>query len=319
MKPKLLASLMTAVQQSGATPAKIGVAVALALSVPVAKADVDYYTSTTSTDWSTDSNWSTGSTPSLSTGGTAVINNGANVVYTAGDDLRISVGGVLEVSNGSWTQTGGVAWIQLAGTATLRVDGGTFNMGTSAKINVTNSGNKIEVSAGALNITTGLAITSDLSYVQSGGTVSIAGELDIDASTASMSGGILNTTLITTVNADTTATFTLSGGVINLSSATGIYGNTLDQINFTVGSTGEINFTGGTTLSAVEAMITNGVIQYNNTIDSNLSIFNVTQSGDVVTVELAAVPEPSTASSIAIGLAGLGLLLYKRNHSRIAF
>jgi len=67
--------------------------------------------------------------------------------------------------------------------------------------------------------------------------------------------------------------------VINLSNPFGIYaGGPTEPVNFTVGSTAVINFNGGTSLSTVQNMVEVGVIEYNGTIDSTLSDFNITES-----------------------------------------
>ena len=124
------------------------------------------------------------------------------------------------------------------------------------------------MTSGTANLTGNFNINAGLTYSQSGGTMNVTnGEVDFNTSTITLSGGTLNTKLVTGVNSGTnTAIFNISGGNLNLSSAANpIYGGSTSQyVNFTTGSTGVINFTGGISSSTIDNYITNSAIEYNN-------------------------------------------------------
>ncbi|MEI8342040.1 MAG: PEP-CTERM sorting domain-containing protein [Verrucomicrobiota bacterium] len=283
---------------------------ALALGILSAHAQAATYTTIAAGDYQTAGNWDNGVPVLTGTANTAVVNQ--VMTYNPGGDFSLNGGGTLEITTGgSWTQINGVAWIQLGGNGHILVDGGTFNQGTAGNnpFNLGGTGNTFTISSGAAYFNSSFNAGTALTYLQTGGTVNTVGEFDANSTTASMSGGILNTTLITTQNAIAGVdTFTFSGGVINLSSGFGIYGGNAKQINFTLGSTGVINFNGGTSLSAVQGMVTSGIIELNGTIDAGLADFSVTQPGGTgtpVILQLNQVPEPSVFASFAIGACGL--------------
>jgi hypothetical protein len=291
---------------------KTEIAILAALALGAYSARADTFSGAINNDYQTAGNWTLGSVPNTANGATATINGGQAVTYNAGGDFYVGNGGTLEIANGSWTQINGNNWIQLRG-GTILVDGGTFNQGTASSnpFNLGGSiGNAFTITSGVANFDETVTLNPGLTFSIEGGMVnSLANEFDFNSDTIFMSGGTLNTTLITGVNSGGAGIFTLSGGVINLSNPFGIYGGgPTEPVNFTVGSTAVINFNGGTSLSTVQNMVTVGVIEYNGTIDP--SDFNVTQSGGTVSVQLNAVPEPSVFAVIATG--AVGLLMFRR-------
>ncbi len=262
--------------------------------------------------YTTATNWLPAAVPNTSAGDVAVINNGAAVTYTPGGDLTIKNGGILQVTSGSFTQAGGNNYIQLNGNGSIVVNGGTFNQGTASStpfnLNGT-TGNVFQVTAGAVNINTVFAMNVGLTFSQSGGAITVAGnETDFSNTTSTLSGGTFTTKLITGVNGAAPTRFDISGGVLNLTGAgsNGIYGGgTTRFINFTPGSTGQITFSSGsTTIANVQSFINQGVIEYNSGGTGTLSNFNITSNNGVVTLALA-VPEPSTFAVAALGVVGL--------------
>ena len=303
-------------------------AVGLALGVTSSRAAVYNFTNLGGDNqYTTATNWSGNVVPNTANGDVAVINNGSAVTYTPGGDLVISNGGILQITSGSFIQAGGNNYYQL-GTAggtnggTILVNGGTFSQGTasSTPFNVNGTGNAFTVTAGTVNINSSFNLNVGLNFTQSGGTINITGnETDFNNATSTLSGGILNTKLITGVNGGADI-FNVSGGTLNLTGAgsNGIYGGgTTQYINFTPASTGKITFSSGSTqVSDVQNFINMGVIEYNGGGTGTLSRFSITSSGGVVTLSLmgAAVPEPSTVALTALGAAGLmGWTLRRRS------
>ena len=274
-------------------------------------------------DFSNGSNWSNG-TPNLQTSGSAQIDSaGVTVDYYAGTygDFVISNGGVLELTAGTFDQVTGNNWIQLQGNATILVNGGTFEQGSDSNnpFNCSNGNDLFEITSGAavFDNPVHVAGSGQVSWDQTGGNVTSSGEFDFNGPGSSMSGGVLNVPLMTGVNGSGHSEFDFSGGVINLSTDDdGIYnggtawnGTTGWDLNFTLGSTGELVFASGDTLSTVQAFVTDGQIQYNNTIDTTgTTDFIVAQQGNgTITVQLvgSSVPEPQTWAMFFGGIAGL--------------
>ncbi len=198
---------------------------------------------------------------------------------------------------------------------TWTIGGGATSM-AAGPIDVQNGG-KILITAGTLVIGGNVILENGSTWSQTGGVVTLAAGAEFQYSSltnSSMSGGILNVTrLLTGVNGPLGSTFNFSGGIIN-DGATGFAGwygadNADHPFNFTLGSTGIINFlNGNTTVGDVAGWLIAGGIQYNNTIDP--SAFNVTQNGNTVTLALV-VPEPSTYACLLGGL-GACVVLYRR-------
>lgn len=308
-----------------------------------ASAATSTFNGSVDSNYLTPGNWDPSGVPNTGGGDTALINNGSSVIYNPGGDLFLGNGGTLEIRNGSWTQINGIAWIQLgangAGNGHILVSGGTFNQGSAEKINVTGAGNTFTMTSGAANLNGALTVASGVGYYisggtmilgaglslengsiwqQSGGTVTLGADSEFDYSSLSgglMSGGILNVSkLMTGVNGPAGATFDFAGGVINngATAFSGWYGadNADHPFNFTLGSTGVINFlNGNTTIAQVNAWLLAGGIQYNHTIDP--LAFSVTQDGSTVSLQLA-VPEPSTALLVAAGLGGFMIARRRR-------
>jgi len=190
---------------------------------------------------------------------------------------------------------------------------------TGGPLNIQSGGN-FTMSAGSLTLGGGLSLENGSIWSQTGGTVTLGADSEFDFSSltgSSMSGGTLNVTkLLTGVNGPLGATFSFSGGVINdgATAFNGWYGadNADHPFNFTSGSTGVINFTGGTTsIGDVNGWLAAGGIQYNGTISP--SSFIVTQPGGVgTTVTLMAVPEPSTYAYLLGGLVIAGAFHRRR-------
>ena len=274
-------------------------------------------------DYNNGANWVGGNVPSTATGGTAVINNGLTATwYGAGDggDFIVANGGELEVSNGGWQQVTNNNYIQLEGNGTILVNGGSFNQGTASSVpfNIAGTGNVFTITSGTANFTTPFAASTGLTVNFAGGTVTTAGEFDYNSNTMFMSGGVLNTTLMTGVNSGGIGSFQLSGGTINLSSSQGIYGaDDSHPLNFTTGSTGVINFANVNT-ATVEGYLTNG-IELNGVNDPGAFTVTSAFGGDGATLELTselAVPEPSTYLMLGLGLAFL--FAVRRNRRLVA-
>lgn len=267
-------------------------------------------------------NWSPTSVPNTANGDTALIANGSAVTYTPGGDLTLANGGTLEISNGSFTQVVGNNYIQLNGNGTLLVDGGTFNQGTDSAnpFNITGTGNAFTISSGVANINSSFNLNVGLTFTQSGGTVNVTGaETDFNSTTNFLNGGILNTALITGVNGGNDV-FNISGGMLNLTGAgfNGIYGGGATQyLNFTLGSSGVINFTSGsTTTTDVQNFLANSVIEFNNTPNSNPALFNIQQNGGTVSLSLVtAVPEPSSVAFLLTGLGAGAIGCYRKRRA----
>jgi len=84
------------------------------------------------------------------------------------------------------------------------VDGGTFNQGTASSnpFNLGGSiGNAFTITSGVANFSYNVNINPGLTFSIQGGTVnSLTHEFDFNNNTLFMSGGTLNTTLITGIN-----------------------------------------------------------------------------------------------------------------------
>jgi hypothetical protein len=276
-------------------------------------------------------NWSLEAIPNTSDGQTALIDDGVAVTYTPGGDLMISNGGMLEISSGSFTQNTGNNYIQLGeqgsgpgmGDGTILVNGGTFNQGTDSAqpFNITGTGNAFTVSSGTVNITGNLHLDPGLTFLQSGGTINATGgETDFNTASDSMTGGTLNTNLITGVNGTNTV-FTLSGGTLNLGSATSTTGQTYiysggptAYLNFTLNSTAVIKFLGtGANDNQIDGFINAGVIEVNGATVSP-SAFTLTDEGSYVSLTLATnVPEPSSSVFVLVCLGGVAGWMFRRS------
>ena len=173
----------------------------------------------------------------------------------------------LEIKPGlTYTQSGGTA----GSPGALQVDNG----GAYSQSNGT--------------VTVGGNVVTGGGFTLSGGTINAtSGEFDFNTATTTISGGVVNTKLITGVNSGGVGILTFSGGVINLSNSSSqnspIYagGPQLDYINFTTGSTAAINFTGaGITPTQVEGYLTNGAVEHNSVV-SPYDFYITTPSGEV--------------------------------------
>ena len=172
---------------------------------------------------------------------------------------------------------------------TYTQSGGTITNTTSTPLGLQTGG--VWLTSGGTNTIGGaLQFNAGSTWTQSGGVVNVGGEVDFSSPTgASMSGGVLNiTSLFTMVNGPTGSTFNLSGGLVNdeASGFSGWYNPTTTQpFNFTVASTGTLQFDGDT-LSTVQGWVTAGDIAYNDT--TSPSAFSVTQNGSAIDVSLVA-------------------------------
>ncbi len=282
-------------------------------------------------------NWDMFAVPDLTTTNTADIGGsngtpGVAVTYTPGGDLVIKNGGVLEVTSGSFTQAAGSNnYLQLNGGGTVLVDGGTFNQGpiSSNPFNVTGTGNAFTISSGAVNLDTSFSLAVGLNFSMTGGTLTVpnqnAGggnlETDFNSTTATMSGGVFTTRLITGVNGGAQSTFNIAGGMLTLTDVnTPIYGGgTTHYINFTLNSTGVIDFTGtGVTTAQVQNYIAASVIEVNNAT-ATAAAFNIQGTSGNITLSLAgaAVPEPSTVALTVLGVLGLAYWTVRRGRNQL--
>ena len=203
----------------------------------------------------------------------------------------------------------GVAWSLSGGTTTMTV--GNLEV---------QSGGVFSVSGGSLNIAGGVILQDGSSWSQTGGTVTLGAGSEFDYNSLTgcfMSGGVLNVPkLLTGVNGPVGSSFDFSGGVINDGGSVfnGWYGadNANHPFNFTLGSTGVINFlNSATTISQVTGWLAAGGIQYNDTIAP--SAFSVTQPGGTgTTVILQVIPEPSSLAAFLVGATGLLILRRRR-------
>jgi len=239
--------------------------------------------------------------------------DGGNFDQGTASNFNVSgTGNTVTVSSGTANFTtqvnggSGISWT---------VAGGTM-LATAGQLTV-QSGGSFSVTGGSLVLGGNLILQDGSSWSQSGGTVTLgaASEFQFNSlSGSSMSGGVLNVPkLLTGVNGAVGSTFDFSGGVINDGGEAfnGWYGadNAAHPFNFTLGSTGVINFLdGNTTMAQVDAWLAAGGIQYNNTIDPGA--FLVSQDGTTVSLQLA-VPEPPV-NALLFGGMGMALFLYRR-------
>ncbi len=216
-----------------------------------------------------------GGTLNTTGGGTAIGGSLtlSGATATLGNSLMISTAGTLSISGGNASASG-----DLTNNGALSITNGTINVGR-----FTNGG----------------------SFSMSGGTLTTTGEFDFNDNQNTLSGGTINTTLITGVNGGGgNHVFNITGGALTLSGGSGgIYGgNTSQYINFVAGSTGTIEFLASTndSISTVQGFIRSNAIEYSDTPYSSAtgySEFSITtdSSGDVF-LNLAGmeVPEPAT-------------------------
>jgi hypothetical protein len=231
-------------------------------------------------------NWSDFSVPNLTTATTAQIDNGSAVTYTPGGDLMISGGGELEITDGSFTQVVGNNFIQLGegaspGNGTILVDGGTFNQGTdsAAPFSISGAGNVFEITSGAANFnafTPGVPAGDTLAYIQSGGTVTVAGSFNTAVGVTYTQSGGTNTVGGTLQVA---STYNQSNGTVNVNGG----GVQVSQTGNVTISGGSLNATGAISANGVYTqtggtVTTTGEFDYNNTLGS--------MSGGVLTTSL---------------------------------
>ncbi len=283
----------------------------------------------TDNNWSEASNWTPASVPNLSGTGSDNAFVGGIAEYDgvqAGDFFLNNGNSLTMTSGGSWEQINGVAWIQAIG-GTLNVNnGGSFNTGTAGNIvigtgttfNIAGTFNTNSIAMGltgdiSMYLTTGanfintagnfIINSADATFHLSGGTASI-GEFNAINGDMVISGGTLNTSIISFNDAAQASSFDLSGGRINVASNNfqGIYAiGEDDYVNFTIGGSGSLYIEGITEGEAL-LLTTDGRLRYDDAI-GNIS-FSESGSGYLFTGP--AVPEPSTYA----GLAGLAALAF---------
>lgn len=287
----------------------------------------------------------------ISNGGTLQVTNGSWSQITSGAWIQLGAGGVdgnghILVNGGTFNQgTAGNTPFNVSGTGntftitsgsanftsqvnavsgiTWNINGGTTAM-TAGPL-IVQSGGRVNVSAGTLNLGGNLVLENGSTWNQTGGTVNLGANAEFNfnsLSGSSMSGGTLNIgKLFTGVNGPVGSTFNFSGGVINngATSFSGMYGgdNGDHPLNFTLGSTGVINFlNGNTNIADVNGWLVAGGILYNNAINPNA--FQISQlGGPGTTVSLSlisAIPEPSTYAFFG-GLVAVAAAVYRRRRS----
>lgn len=231
---------------------------------------------------------------SLGAGGNLA--NGSNLSITGGS---LSATGnttntnTLTISAGSYSGSGG-----LTNSGTLTIAGGTFGATGEAS----NSGALTIANA---TVNTGKFVNNG-SFAMSSGTLTTTGEFDFNNNQNTLSGGTINTTLITGVNgAAGNHVFNISGGALTLSSSfgNGIYGGDATKyINFTLNSSGYIDFLAstGANVGTIQNFISKNVIEYNDTpynATTGFSNFSITPDGAggyKLSLANVAVPEPAT-------------------------
>lgn len=306
---------------------------ALTISANLVQA-VDYtWTGNVDTDWKTAGNWSPEAVPDLQTAGNNAVVAG-ETIYEAPGDFHLNNGNSLTINNGgSWIQTNDISWLQFAGGILNVNSGGSFDTGTAGNI-VMDTGTTFNI-AGVFNThgiamglgngismylnsgavftnTAGNFIVNDAgaTFHLTGGTATI-GEFNALAGDIVISGGVLNTTIVSFNSADLASSFDLSGGRINVApnAFQGIYaiGND-DYVNFTIGSTGEF-FVDGLDEAGAQALITDGRLRYDNAIGN--IVYTAQDGGYLFTA--VGVPEPSTYAALAGALALVAAWLRRRH------
>jgi len=280
----------------------------------------------------------------ISNGGVMQINNGSFTQNTGGSWIQLgqqgngaSTGnGTIFVNGGTFNQgTDGNSPFSLTGAGNLfNIANGAANFTNGFSNGVDGAGLTYNQSGGAVTVTGGNfridGVTGSVNganangqFLMSNGTLSdTTGEFQFDGfNNATINGGTLSFQLITGVNHSPGVAITnlnLGGGLINISSGTGggIYGASTSQyVNFTTGSTAAISFNNGDSLATIQAYITSGGIEYQNTV-VGLSDFAINNVGgnEVLTLDpsLQAVPEPSTYALLGAGISLLFVMVRRR-------
>lgn len=281
------------------------------------------WTGATDTDYSTGSNWDTGTVPNLALPGNKAFVGGTAIYDAAGGDFTVNNLSRLTVTTGgSFTQTNGVAWMNFIGGNLIVQAGSSFSTGTSQNLlrdaNTVISVNGTFDYGSAADFSTpnfNTAAANGTFTVGSGATVNIAGELNL-GSDFTFNPGVTYTggNVITALNS--TEFLTIDGAnlsiVDNGASQAGFFG--FDGINNYVDFTSN----GGTiTLSNVDGAtevsdaINNGKIRYNGATDPTNITFTDLGGGSY---EIVAVPEPASFGLLAGSLA-LGATALRRRRS----
>lgn len=200
---------------------------------------------------------STGSTGCVQTTGTRTFNTGANYTYT-GSTAQVTGAGLTGANNLTFSNTAGTtlsaALTTIAGTCTI--DSGatlaTNNYNMAFQANFVNSGT---FTAGSSNITigagtatqsiAGFTTTGTVSMTKTGGTATLAGNVNGGALTINGGGGTLN--LGTGLTHTFTGTWTRTNGTLNGGSSTLKLGGTISGTGGTfTASTGTVEYYGTT-------------------------------------------------------------------------
>lgn len=257
-----------------------------------ASAFAQTWTGTTSSDWSTGANWSTGSVP---TGSVIINSNGTNAPVVGTANASVS-----NLTLGSTTNSTVLLGIQNG----FRLSSGNTYVGNTSSanitLNVTGTNSTLAASSlyasysgtGALNVTSGAKVTSSSGYIgfsaNSNGTVTIdgtgsqwtdSGKLDIGGSSY-----FLDTT------ATGTGTFTISNG--------GKVTNTTGTLGYQSGALGTVNVTG-----TGSQWLSSGLL----TIGSNgRGVLNISNGGTVTSTGARIWSLGSNATQSSASLTGTG-------------
>ena len=243
--------------------------------------------------------------------GTILVNGGTLNQGTSGNS-PFNVSG----TGNAFTITSGAAnfnSLNEGNSVTFNINGGTV---TDANGTVVIQGTTVyDQTAGSFSDSGSININNTGTFLLAGGTFTSSGEFDFNGANSTISGGILNVPLLTGVNSANLGVFTVSGGLINVSGGTGIYApSSTTPINFTLNSTGEINFE-GVSASTVQGFLSSGGIEDAGTINPSAFVVTSTGANSATVALVAAAPEPSTYVMFGLGFAALLFGMRRRSAS----
>ncbi|MDA3872365.1 MAG: PEP-CTERM sorting domain-containing protein [Kiritimatiellae bacterium] len=233
-----------------------------------------------------------------------------------GTDSLVQIDGGIFDSDGALVQVGqsdsNNAAMSITGSATvtlaavevynlLEANGG--NVSYSSLNFLGSKGGTFSIGGSGVNGAGNLSVGSGYTFSMNSGSLSLTGEFQASGGDSSVSGGALNTSLLS-LSGDV---FDFSGGNINLdgTSSEGISADGAgDYLNFTLGSTGTL-FVDNLDSTGLDSLLNSGRVRADGVTDSLL--FNSTAQGDGYAITV--IPEPSALLLISIALLpGIALL-----------
>lgn len=261
--------------------------------------------------------------------GTLTVNSGAT--FNMGTSARMRLGdwgtdSLLRVDGGTFDSDGALiqvgqsnsnnAAMRISGNATvnlaavelynlLEANGG--NLSYSSLSFQGSKGGTFSIGGSGVNGTGDLSVGSGYTFSMDSGSLSLTGQFQATGGVSSISGGTLNTSLIS-ISGDVVD---FSGGIINLdgTSSEGITAGAGDFLNFTTGSLGTL-FVDNLDLTGLNTLLSDGRVRFNGT--TNQAQFATSLQGNGYSVSV--IPEPSTLMLMALSLLP-ALFLYRRRVS----